>query len=241
MNGHDTDHTSRLGMSHPHNDLTHGHTEKVFDKDCEGWMIEWMEWILKMSYDDSPLFGKQVNTFAGGYDNLRPSKEDREQGVLFLAAPMYGASGNSNYNNYQIVPLGKWHIFFSPFVIYNSKLEYPSLTDEELFNLAKNQVDSVYRLEVLVDGINTECCRVPIDLTKKATIKSIPYKNILGVTREELDIDNTLTALVDGFACFLKPLPPGLHIISFKGYSRTYYTDTQIQLNVRGPRKKDTA
>ncbi|MBA3750730.1 MAG: hypothetical protein H0X03_07575 [Nitrosopumilus sp.] len=231
-------HHSMLGETHPHKDLTHGHTDTVIDKDCTGWMKDWINWLLEIPYEDSPLITNQINPFNKGYNSLRPSKADKETGIMHLAAPVYGSSGNTYSNNYQVVPLGDWHLFFSPYIIFNSKQEYPSLEEDELFNLAKRQVDSVYRLEVLLDGIGVECCRVPIEPKDNAVVKNLPDKNVLGINPGELENDEPIKIVADGYACFLKPLPPGLHILSFKAYSPTYSLDTQIQLNVRGRSKK---
>jgi hypothetical protein len=123
-------------------------------------------------------------------------------------------------------------------MIYNSKLEYPSLSETELYSLAKRQVDSVYRLEVLVDGLSLECCIVPI-LPSDNAIVPIHEKNVLGISHTEIkNANESIKIIGDGYGCFLNPLDPGLHILSFKTYSTTYSLDTQIQLNVRGPKAK---
>jgi len=243
MSNQHTEHTGHdsLGEGHPHKNLRHGHTEQIVNKDCTGWMIDWINWLLEMSYDENPMIARQVNPFNQGYNSLRTSKENKEQGIMHLAVPVYGSSGNTYSHNYVVVPLGEWHLFFSPYIIFNSKLEYPSLEEEELFNLAKSQVDSVYRLEVLLDGLAVECCRVPIGPEKNAIVKNIPDRNVLGISPEELEDDNSTKIIADGYACFLAPLAPGLHLLSFKAYSPTYSLDTQIQLNVRGPRQKAKA
>lgn len=232
---------SFLGESHPHKVLQHGHYEKVFDKDCKEWMVEWINWLLELSYDNSPMVYQQVNPYKKDYNNLRRSKEDKEKGILFLAASVYGSSGNTYSSSYEIVPIGEWHIFFAPYMIFNSKLEYPSLEEDELFSLAERQVNSVYKLEVLLDGISIECCRVPIKPEDNAIIRNIPDNNILGIDPEEIETDNSTKVVGDGYGCFLNPLDPGLHILSFRGISPTYSLETQIQLNVRGPRQRAKA
>lgn len=238
QNGHSEHHS--LGEGHPHKNLVHGHTEKVIGKDCTEWMVDWINWLVGLSYDINPIIARQVNPFDQGYDSLRESKENKEIGIMHLAAPVYGSNGNTYSHNYVVVPVGEWNLFFSPYIIFNSKLEYPSLEEDELFNLAKSQVDSVYRLEVLLDGLGIECCRVPIPPEKNAILKNIPDRNILGINSDDLG-DRSTKIIADGYACFLAPLKPGLHHLSFKAYSPTYSLDTQIQLNVRGPRQKAKA
>jgi hypothetical protein len=103
--------------------------------------------------------------------------------------------------------------------------------------MAKRQVDSVYKLEVLLDGLSLECCRVPITANDNA-FATIPHeRNILGIRRSEMeDGNNRIQIVADGYGCFLNPIDPGLHILTIKGYSPTYSIDTQIQLNFRGPK-----
>jgi hypothetical protein len=231
---------SRLGDSHPHKDLLHGHYDKVFGKDCREWMVEWIQWLLEAPYDDSPMIYKQASPFDNDNNSRRPSEEDKEKGVLFLAASNYGSGGSADFTNLMIVPLGEWHLFFAPYMIFNSNREYPSLSDNELFSLAQRQVDAVSDLEVKVDGLSTECCRVPLEPIDNIIIKNIPTKNVLGISREELKNDDSIKIVGDGYGCFLKPLDPGLHTIKFKGYSPFYEVDKKIQLSVRGPNKKPT-
>lgn len=239
--------TAFLGKTHPHVrggvTLQHPHDEVVLGKDCEGWMKEWIQWLLKISHDKSPLFNPDVNPLERGYESKFQVKQD--EGVWFLAAPSYGVSGSTGYvNRYEVVDVGSWHLFLSPYMIYNSTAEYPSLNNNRLFQLAKEQVNSVYRLEVALDGMSLECCRVTIDTPFKAEI--IRKKNVLNITATNkiLPVTNTKNGIQfseieivgDGYACFLNPLEPGLHILSYRAYSPTYSLDTQIQLNVRGPK-----
>ncbi len=242
MNDHshmDSGHANRLGGTHPHIDLTNGHTDLVHGKDCDGWMKEWLQWFLELSYDESPFVPKQINPFNKPYNNTIFPTDNKEEGVMFLAVPGYGSSGNTYSSSFETVPLGLWHIFFSPYVIFNSQSEYPSLTEEELFDLAQRQVNSIYNLEVKLDGLSVECCRVTLDTKKNIEVEKVPDKNILGISQAELNkVGHKIKVAVDGYACFLKPLKPGLHTLSYRAYSPTYSVDTQVQLNVRGPSKK---
>jgi hypothetical protein len=228
-----------LGEQHPHKNLQHAQSEKVGGKNCTEWMIEWTKWLLEIPYDKSPMVYKEVNPFDKGYKSLRPFKEEvRDEGVMFLAAPAYGSSSSAYSSTYEIVPLGKWHLFFAPYMVFNSSLEYPSLNEDELSSLSKTQVDAVYKLEVLVDGLSVECSRVSIT-SKDNAIVQIHDENVLGIESDELkDGNDSLKIIGEGYGVFLKPLDPGLHLLTFRGYSRFYTLDTQIQLNVRGPKTK---
>jgi hypothetical protein len=237
-NNSNMDRLPRLGANHPHKNLQHAAYDKVHEKDYEGWMKEWLSWLLEISYDDSPLVNREGNPFDKNYESLYRVNQGSDEGVMFLAAPAYGSGGSTYSNNFEIVPLGNWDIFFVPYMIYNSTLEYPSLSEEELFSMATRQVDAVYRLEVLMDGLSVECCRVQIPPARKVTLP-IHDKNVLGISQSELKSANeSITIVGDGYACFLKPLSPGLHILSYKAYSPSYSLETQIQLNVRGPKTK---
>jgi len=71
-------------------------------------------------------------------------------------------------------------------------------------------------------------------------VDEIPDKNVLGVTASELVGFKSARVMADGFATFINPLSPGLHILTFRAFSPTYSLESQIQLNVRGPSKKPT-
>jgi hypothetical protein len=250
LNSHHTEaqhQAAFLGKTHPHvrDGVTqqHPHDEVVLGKDCEGWLKEWVQWLLRIPHDKSPLFNQDTNPLDRGYESKFPVKPD--EGIWFLAAPSYSIGGSTGYvNRYEVIDVGNWHIFLVPYWIYNSTAEYPSLKNDSLFELAKKQVDSVYRLEVILDGMALECCRVTIDtpftaeIIRKKNVLNISANNkILPVTGKLKGIELSKIEIVgDGYACFLNPLEPGLHLLSYRAYSPTYSLDTQIQFNVRGPK-----
>ncbi len=234
-----------LGKTHPHVRKgvaqQHPHDEVVLGKNCENWLKEWVQWLLRIPHDKSPLFNQGVNPLDRGYESKFPVKSD--EGIWFLAASSYGLGGSTGYaNRYEVIDVGDWHLFIVPYWIYNSTVEYPSIKNADLFKLAQEQVDSVYKLEVILDGMALECCRVTIDKPFKAeiirnkNILNIPATNkLLPMTGKKLGFTVSEIEIVgDGYACFLNPLDPGLHILSYRAYSPTYSLDTQIQLNVRG-------
>jgi len=120
----------------------------------------------------------------------------------------------------------------SPFTSYVSKEEYPSLPANKLYEQAKKDVDSVYKIEATLDGLNLAGCRVPIK--DSYPIENIPQRNVLGLSRDELEkCKNTVNLCSDGYTFWLRPLPPGLHLLHLLAYSRVYEFDVKFQLNVR--------
>jgi hypothetical protein len=124
----------------------------------------------------------------------------------------------------------------SPFTSYISQAEYPSIAPDGLFERAKEEVDSLYKLEATLDGLNLTGCRVQIQ--DPFPIKNIPPKNILSMSSEELIASiSTANMCIDGYFFWLKPLRPGAHLLHLLAYSRVYEFDAKFQLNVKGPKQ----
>lgn len=223
-----------LGKSHPHGGLQHGHDEVVHNKNCDEWMIEWVKWVLRLDYNNSPLVGKETNPFIQRYGPYIPANGNKEEGVRFLSSTPYG----SGYGyGFELVKRGNWDIFAAPYVIFNADVEYPSLGKGELFDLAHKQVESVSKLEVALDGHSLECCRVTIE--QPFEVDRIPDENVMGVDPEELRArGHTVNVVCDGYALFLNPMSPGLHTLRFEAYSPTYVSSVDMLINVRGPQQK---
>ena len=239
MNNHDSshnDHISLLGKNHPHKELQHDHDEVVGGKDCEGWMKEWVSWLINIPSDKNPVNNRQANPFDKGYESIKFFDESKNEGVYFFAAPTYGTSGDTYVQYYEVLPIGTFHLFIVPFMLFNSTQEYPSMDKPTLYSKAVKQVESLYEINVSLDGLSMQCCRVPIPPERSFKVNGIPEKNVLGLTREELKSANFADMVGDGYAMFLKPLEPGLHRLRYEAYSPNYALRTQIQLNVRGPK-----
>jgi hypothetical protein len=223
-----------LGRSHPHSGLQHGHDEVVHKKNCDEWMEEWVKWILRNNYDNSPLVGNETNPFKQTYGPYFPINGNKEEGVRFLSSTPYG----SEYGyGFELVKRGNWDIFAAPYVIFNADLEYPSLDKKELFDLAHKQVESVSKCVIVLDGHSLECCRVTIE--HPFEVDRIPDMNVMGIDREELrQSDHKVNVVCDGYALFLNPLSPGLHTLRFEAYSPTYRSSVDMLMNVRGPKTK---
>jgi hypothetical protein len=222
-----------LGISHPHGGLQHGHEEVVHGKNCEQWMEEWIKWILRIPYDNSPLVGQGSNPFNRKYEPYVNFRND--VGVRFLSSSPYGTGyGSGSGSSFELIKGGKWDIFAAPYVIFNADLEYPSLDEKHLFELARKQVNSVSKCEVVLDGLSLECCRVMIE--QPFEVDRIPDSNVMGIEGDELTKnDHKVKVVCDGYALFLNPLLAGLHTLRFEAYSPTYISSVNMLMNVRGP------
>jgi hypothetical protein len=222
------------GDMHPMRDIEHGHDDKVCQKNCTDWAKLWLDWMLTQESDKSTLLPE--------YD-VDPFKVDTSQGktkcgdesVWFLAGPPYGAGTAGTYSKFIVLPPGIWHILATPFTSYVSQEEYPSIAPEKLFERAKKDVDTLYKLEASLDGINLSGCRVQTE--NSFPIKNIPNENVLAISSDELiRAKSTVNMCIDGYFFWLKPLEPGLHLLRLLAYSRVYEFDVKFQLNVRGPK-----
>lgn len=231
-----TDHGTLTGMGHPHRTLQHDHSEVVGGKDCEGWMGEWISWLIGIPFDKNPINNKPENPFNKGYESTKIFDNEKNEGVFFMAAPTYGAVGDSYARYYEVIPVGNFHLFIVPFMLFNSTLEYPSLDKKTLYAKSMMQVDCMTEISASLDGLGLQCCRVDIDPEKSYKVENIPEKNILGVSSEELRVTNHAEIVGNGFALFLAPLEPGLHRLKYEAYNPNYSLKAEIQLNVRGPR-----
>lgn len=220
--------------SHPMGAIEHGHNDVVCGKNCTEWIKSWMTWMLTQPSERSP-FLLQYNPSAFDVDESQEESEKDEEGnsVWFLAGPPYGSREAGTFSKWVVLPPDrKWHILASPFTSYISKEEYPSLSADELYSQAKRDVDSVYKLEATLDGLNLAGCRVPID--KPFTIENIPQKNVLALSPRELkECKSTVNMCSDGYVFWLRPLSPGLHLLHLLAYSPIYEFDVKFQLNVR--------
>ena len=211
---------------------THPHNEKVLERECTPWVEESLANLFEIDTDESPLYS---NTIYDPYDDRyrfkEHRKEDTTEGVYFLYS-RYSDPDNYSYQ-YHLIPRGDWHIlgfygFYYPLEVYKSK------NADELYSLAKRELESTYRLEAKLDGKPIEFCRVSID--KPVEIKNIPVKNIFGLRNKELDdAGRKLHTVGDFYVVFLKPLEIGTHFVDIAGYSPSYTMNAGFQLDVIGP------
>lgn len=229
-----TDHGKMTGKGHPHRVIQHDHDEPIGEKNCEQWMGEWIKWLVKIPHDKNPM-NNSPNPYDKGYESHVIFDEEKNEGVYFMAATVYG---EGYHNSYEIIPVGNFHLFIVPFMLFDSPLEYPSMNLEELHSRSIRQVDCLTDISASLDGLGLQCCRVHIEPERKVTVNDIPEKNILGVSKAELEKANFSAEMVgNGYALFLAPLEPGLHRLKYEAYTPNYTLKSEVQLNVRGPEK----
>lgn len=225
--------------THPLAQYEHGHNDIVCGKNCTEWVKLWLRWMLTQESTNNPLL-PEYNRVPFDIDSSQgetmcdvDEEGNRNSSVWFLAGPPYGASSGGTFSKWVALPPDrKWHILASPFTSYVSKEEYPSIPSNKLYEQAKKDVDTVYKLEGTLDGLNLSGCRVAIK--EPFPIQNIPPRNVFGLSRDELTkYKNTVNMCSDGYTFWLRPLPPGLHLLHLVAYSRVYEFDVKFQLNVR--------
>lgn len=183
-------------------DIKHEDQKTVFNAESKPygltyseWTSKWWQWAYSIPKNTNPA-----------YDDIGKYCAKGQSGPVWFLTSSY----NHPVVRYCTVPQGKSILF----TILNSECslaEFPNLrTENQLRQCAKEMQDSVTQLEANVDGIN-------ITELEKYRIQSplfnftISKDNILGLPPQ-----STLSAS-DGYWVFLKPLPIGKHIISFRG------------------------
>ena len=229
--------SSHSGDTHIRHMLEHEHEDRVVNKDCTDWVKEWFKWIFTKDYDTNPLFlpdRQDIGAVEPDEDQGKINKG--QESVWFLVPPMLSYNTAGTVIKRVNLPLGRWHFLASPYLSFASKQQLPSVPVNKLFDVAKHDVDKVYKLEITLDGINLAGCRVPIKTPFDVTL---PHRNVLGIKPAELKNGNGMDLVADGYWIWLKELPPGDHILALKGYSPVYKLDTEFHLYVRG-RKLNT-
>jgi hypothetical protein len=214
------------GDAHPRHTLEHEHDEVVCGKDCTGWIMEWYKWAYSTGENvfrfqpDNPSFAPETR---GQKINLERS----EEGIWFLAYPMYNYTSTGTVIRYVNLPPGILHFLVPVYNCHPSTELHPSIQDDhDLFQIAKDDVDKVYYLEMNLDGFNLGGCRVPIEESFPVTLGR---NNIFGVN------SGPTRFVSDGYWVFLNELKPGDHILRLKGYSTVYKLDVEFHLGVTGP------
>lgn len=227
-------HHGELNDAHPLAEIEHSHDDKVCKDNCTDWVKKWVDWMLRQPTTNTPLNPRYDASPFALDDTQELCNSEKKEGVWFLAGPIYSNRVFGTYLKYVILPPGNWHLLASPFASYVSQLEYPSIPSHKLFQKAKEEIDSLYKLEASLDGLNLSGCRVQIK--EPFETSNLGRDNILAISQPEMKKSgNKAKMCVDGYFFWLKPLDPGLHILHLVAYSRVYEFDVKFMLNVRGP------
>jgi len=239
--------------AHHRRQLEHDYDEDtVCDLNCTEWIKEWYKYVYKWPYDNSPL--RLTYDDLGAFVPKKDSPEEDQwkfsagksdsddetckESVWFLAYPIYNYNPSGTVTKFVTPPLGKWHFLVPLYNCHPSMQLYPSIkSDQELFQMAKSDVDKAYHVQATLDGIHLTGYRVSID--KHFQIK-LPGGNMntFGVPDKELGKENTMELVSDGYWIWLKELPLGDHILELKNHSSVYDVDIKFYLSVRGPSPK---
>jgi hypothetical protein len=160
------------------------------------WTSKWWQWAYSIPQSINPA-----------YDNSGKYCTEGQSGPVWFLTSSY----KQPIDRYCTIPSDKSILF----TILNSECsyaEFPNLkTEKQLRQCAKEMQDSVVGLHASINGLN-------ISDLEKYRIQSplfnftLPQNNILGLPAQV-----TTSSVSDGNWVFLKPLPIGDYIISFKG------------------------
>jgi hypothetical protein len=233
--------------AHHRRQLEHDYDkDKVCNHDCIWWIKEWYNYVYRWPYNNSPLRLTYDDLGAFVPKEGSPEKEQWKmsagesddatckESVWFLAYPIFNYNPTETVTKHVTLPLGKWHFLVPLYNCHPSTQLYPSIKSaNELFQMAKSDVDKAYHVQATLDGIHLTGCRISID--KPFTIK-LPQGdlNTFGVPDKELGPENTMDIVSDGYWIWLKELPCGDHILELKNHSSVYHVDIKFYLYVRG-------
>jgi hypothetical protein len=162
------------------------------------WTIRWWRWCLSQPKSTNPV------------NDLK--RTDRNAGNNQIYSDVWFLAGTTGGYAERECTIPKSKAIICPIINYEiSTAENPDLvTDEKLVTFAREDVNKIARVEVVIDGT-----RIPD--SKKFRIESgpfdivLPENNIWGVKA------GPTRAAADGYWMFLKPLGEGDHTIQFGG------------------------
>ena len=163
------------------------------------WTAKWWQWAYSIPRNEHPAYDPTGAN--GGKNQTEP--------VWFLAGT-FGKNvvrkcSFSNRNSV-LFPILNTECSFAVF----KQLK----TLEQLYGRAKTIQDHVTRLHVTIDGVDISESELQEFRVQSPPFTLVfPEDNILG-----LPMNTTTTAVADGNWVFLKPLSPGIHELSFKGF-----------------------
>jgi hypothetical protein len=187
-----------------------------YDVGYSEWTVRWWNWCLSQPKFTNPVNDRKRTDRNASNNQIYPF-------VWFLAGTTDGYAEREC-----IVPLIR--AILCPIINFEiSTAEEPDLnTDEALLFRAKDEIDKIENLNVIIDGTR-------LSNLKKFRVQSgvfdvnLPQDNICGVK------PGKTRAAAEGYWIFLKPLPKGMHTIQFSGscLAGTINIGTNYYLEVR--------
>jgi hypothetical protein len=171
-----------------------------YGKTYGNWTVEWWRWVLAIPKSINPVLDR-----TGEYAGVDQQNKD----VLFLTGKL--ADEDRNVPNRFCTISAKRSILFPVINCESNQLEHPELrTHQDIIERVKRDEDTIINKECFVDGKRIPAQRVKSDPTIFEL--SMVTDNLFNVKGGE-----STYASSDGYWVFLKPLPIGKHVISFKG------------------------
>jgi len=166
---------------------------KPYGLTFEEWSVKWFQWLLPIPQENNPAADKTGKDCAVN----QPDKD-----VWFLTQTTSGPGERTC-----TIPSGR--AILLPVAINEcSKAENPNLTTESQLRACAVSGNEVSSIQAIVDGVklkDLEKYRVQSQLFNV----TLPENNIFGAP------SGPTQAVSDAYMVFLKPLPPGNHILEF--------------------------
>ena len=195
-------------------DNTKDNQKFIFDSQSKPYGISYAEWTSKW-WKWAYSVPKNINP---AYDDTGKYCSEGQSGPVWFLTSSY----KHPVDRFCSIPSGKSILL----TMLNSECSFAELpnfkTENQLRQCAKQMQDSVVRLQASINGAN-------ISALEKFRIQSplfnftVHKNNILGLPPQ------TTSAVSDGNWVFLKPLPIGNYIISFKGSLKNFHQMSKIK------------
>ena len=195
----------------------------AFGMDYGEWGAEWWNWAFSSPLADNPL----VDTTGEKCDTNQMGN------VWFLAGflDVFGVGGPVVRECE--IPTGK-AVFFP--IINEVGIGFPGDTEEEIRAGVNAVIDGVSELEASIDG-------VPLTDLWQYRAESPAYTSVLppGAILDELaGLSGTFyPSVTDGYWIMLAPLPPGEHVIHFRGVNGGFEVEVLYLLTVVDEEEED--
>jgi len=175
-------------------------TDKPYGITFGAWTVKWWQWALSIPKDISPLSDQSGHNW-----NIDQPSSD----VWFLVGIVGGTRNAFPHRNIKL-EFGR-SLLIPVLNCEANPLEYPDLkTDEDLVRHVVDDVNTVVKKDVFINGTRLSPVRVPSD--PRIFKVAINEDNAFRIMNP-----GSTDAAADGYWIFLKPLPRGSYTIQFEG------------------------